>query len=191
MAVNLATKYSDKVDEVFRLGALTTSMAGGKYEFTGAQTVKVYSMGTAEMNDYKATGSNRYGNPEELEDTTEELTLTQKRSFTFTIDATNAVDSPAGITDDSQDGLITALLSDAEDSVRDYIGREEVPARLISVQVQLAVIAYNKRGAEGESSRSEGGISQSFDGLPPELLARLKNYPRKVGLLYTADTEQT
>jgi hypothetical protein len=97
----------------------------------------------------------------------------------------------AGITDDSQDGLITALLSDAEDSVRDYIGREEVPARLISVQVQLAVIAYNKRGAEGESSRSEGGISQSFDGLPPELLARLKNYPRKAGVLYTADTEQT
>lgn len=96
----------------------------------------------------------------------------------------------AGITDDSQDGLITALLSDEEDSVRDYIGREEVPARLVSVQIQLAVIAYNKRGAEGESSRSEGGISQSFDGLPPELLARLKNYPRKAGVLYTADSEQ-
>lgn len=96
----------------------------------------------------------------------------------------------AGITDDSQDGLITALLSDAEDSVCDYIGRDEVPARLVSVQVQLAVIAYNKRGAEGESSRSEGGISQSFDGLPPELLARLKNYPRKAGVLYTADSEQ-
>lgn len=97
----------------------------------------------------------------------------------------------AGITDDSQDGLITALLSDAGDSVCDYIGRDEVPARLVSVQVQLAVMAYNKRGAEGESSRSEGGISQSFDGLPPELLARLKNYPRKVGVLYTADSEQT
>ena len=24
----------------------------------------------------------------------------------------------------------------------------------------------------------------------PELLARLKNYPRKAGVLYTADTEQ-
>ena len=96
----------------------------------------------------------------------------------------------AGITDDSQDGLITALLSDAEDSVRDYIGRDVVPERLVSVQVQLAVIAYNKRGAEGESSRSEGGISQSFDGLPPELMARLKNYPRKAGVLYTANTEQ-
>ena len=96
----------------------------------------------------------------------------------------------AGITDDEQDGLITALLSDAGDSVCDYIGRDEVPARLVSVQVQLAVMAFNKRGAEGESSRSEGGISQSFDGLPPELLARLKNYPRKAGVLYTADSEQ-
>lgn len=99
MAVNLAAKYSDKVDEVFRAGALTTAMAGGAYEFTGAQTVKVYSMGTAEMNDYKANGSSRYGTPEELEDTTQELTVTQKRSFTFTIDATNAVDSPAGVRD--------------------------------------------------------------------------------------------
>lgn len=96
----------------------------------------------------------------------------------------------AGITEDTQDGLISALLSDAADSVCDYTGRDEVPARLVSVQVQLAVIAYNKRGAEGESSRSEGGISQSFDGLPPELLARLKNYPRKAGVLYTADSEQ-
>ena len=96
----------------------------------------------------------------------------------------------AGITDDTQDGLISVLLSDAGDAVCDYIGRDSVPERLVSVQVQLAIIAYNKRGAEGESSRSEGGISQSFDGLPPELLARLKNYPRKAGVLYTADTEQ-
>ena len=27
--------------------------------------------------------------------------------------------------------------------------------------------------------------------IPPELLARLKNYPRKAGVLYTADSEQT
>lgn len=96
----------------------------------------------------------------------------------------------AGVTDDTQDALIAALLSDAADAVCDYTGRGEVPARLVSVQVQLAVIAYNKRGAEGESSRSEGGVSQSFDGLPPELLARLKNYPRKAGVLYTTGSTQ-
>lgn len=96
----------------------------------------------------------------------------------------------AGITDNSQDGLIALLLKDAGEAVCDYIGRDSVPERLRSVQVQLAVMAYNKRGAEGESSRSEGGISQSFDGLPPEMRERLKNYPRKAGVLYSADTEQ-
>ncbi len=95
-----------------------------------------------------------------------------------------------GITDNSQDGLIALLLEDAGEAVCDYIGRDSVPERLRSVQVQLAVMAYNKRGAEGESSRSEGGISQSFDGLPPEMRERLKNYPRKAGVLYSADTEQ-
>ena len=97
----------------------------------------------------------------------------------------------AGITDGSQDALIALLLEDAGDAICDYIGRDSVPERLRSVQVQLAVMAYNKRGAEGESSRSEGGISQSFDGLPPEMRERLKNYPRKAAVLYTADTEQT
>ena len=96
----------------------------------------------------------------------------------------------AGITDNSQDALIALLLEDAGEAVCDYIGRDSVPERLRSVQVQLAVMAYNKRGAEGESSRSEGGISQSFDGLPPEMRERLKNYPRKAGVLYSADTEQ-
>lgn len=96
-----------------------------------------------------------------------------------------------GISDGSEDALIKVLLADAAEAVCDYIGRDSVPDRLVSVQVQLAVMAYNKRGAEGESSRSEGGISQSFDGLPPEMLRRLKNYPKKVGVIYATDTEQT
>lgn len=95
------------------------------------------------------------------------------------------------LTGEADEALTELLLADAADAVCDYIGRDSVPERLVSVQVQLAVMAYNKRGAEGESSRSEGGISQSFDGLPPEMLKRLKNYPRKVGVLYAADTEQT
>lgn len=100
MAVNLATKYSEAVDEVFRKEALTAPLAEqNKSEFIGAQTVKVYRMDTAEMNDYQASGSNRYGTPEELGDNVQELTLTRKRSFTFTIDATNKADSPEGVRD--------------------------------------------------------------------------------------------
>lgn len=51
-------------------------------------------------------------------------------------------------------------------------------------------MAYNKRGAEGESARSEGSISQTFDELPPKLRERLKSYPKKVGVLYAAAPEQ-
>lgn len=93
------------------------------------------------------------------------------------------------LTGEPDEALCELLLSDAEDAVCDYIGRDTVPDRLVSVQVQLAVIAYNKRGAEGESSRSEGGISQSFDALPPDMLKRLRNYPRKAVVLYSADNE--
>ncbi len=93
-----------------------------------------------------------------------------------------------GISDEKQDGLLDVLLSDARDTVLDIIGRDELPARLMGVQVELAVIAYNRQGAEGESSRSEGGISRSFiDDLPMEMQRRLKNYPRKVGVIYAAD----
>lgn len=100
MAVNLAEKYSGAVDEVFRKGSLTEPLANrNTAEFIGAQTVKVYSMDTAELNDYKATGTNRYGTPEELGDNVQELTLSRKRSFTYTIDATNAADSPEGVRD--------------------------------------------------------------------------------------------
>ncbi len=79
---------------------------------------------------------------------------------------------------------ISYLLDTAEDMILDEIGREKLPDRLVSAQVQLAVIIYNRQGAEGESSRSEGGISRSFiDGLPAEIKSRLKNYPRKVGVI--------
>lgn len=79
--------------------------------------------------------------------------------------------------------FILQALADAENAVCDLTGREAVPERLLDVQVELAIIAYNKRGAEGESSRSEGGISRTFEELPPLMLKRLMNYPRKVGVI--------
>lgn len=98
MAVNLALKYSSQVDEVIRKGLLSTPGTNNEVEFGGAQTVKVYSLDTAPLNDYDATAaSNRYGTPVELQDTTQEMTMTQQKAFTFTIDKTYASDSPEGV----------------------------------------------------------------------------------------------
>ena len=46
-----------------------------------------------------------------------------------------------GISDEKQDGLLAVLLDSAEDTILDVIGRDELPARLVSVQTELAVIA--------------------------------------------------
>ncbi|MBO6302671.1 MAG: phage head-tail connector protein [Ruminiclostridium sp.] len=83
--------------------------------------------------------------------------------------------------------FVNALLSEAEDTVLDITGRNSVPAQLDSLVVKISVSAYNKRGAEGESSRSEGGISRAFEELPEDDKARLRNYPRKVGAIHAAD----
>lgn len=92
MTVNLAEKYSTKIDEKFKLGAVTTPAVNNDYDFVGVKTVKVYSIPTVAMGDYTRTGANRYGSPKELDDTVQELTLTRDRAFTFTIDKGNLVD---------------------------------------------------------------------------------------------------
>ena len=97
--INLATKYSSFIDELMKVGALTTPAYNVNIEFVGVKTVNIYSMATAPLNDYTPSGANRYGTPEEIKDTLQELTLTQAKSFTFTIDTTNRVDTPEGVRD--------------------------------------------------------------------------------------------
>lgn len=89
MAINYAEKYASKIDERFRLGAVTTPAVNQDYDFVGVKTVNVYSIPTAAMNNYTRTGSSRYGTPSELENAVQELTLSRDRSFTFTIDRGN------------------------------------------------------------------------------------------------------
>lgn len=89
--INLATKYSSKVQERFYQESLTQDSFSKDLdtEFTGVKTVKVSEVGTSPMHDYTRSGSNRYGSPEELQDSVQEFVMTKDRSFTFTIDKGN------------------------------------------------------------------------------------------------------
>lgn len=86
MAVNYAEKYSQTVDERFKIGALTSALVNYAYDWVGVSTVKVFSVPTATMGDYKTDGANRYGTPAELENEVQEMVLSKDRAFTFTID---------------------------------------------------------------------------------------------------------
>ena len=98
MAVNLAEKYSEQVDETWRRGLLSTAGVNNDVTFGNAQTVTVFSMETAPLNDYNPNGGmNRYGTPTELQDATQEMRMSQQKAFTFTIDKTYAADSPESV----------------------------------------------------------------------------------------------
>ena len=47
----------------------------------------------AKLNDYKTSGSNRYGEPDELGNTEQEMSITQDKAFTYTIDAASEQDT--------------------------------------------------------------------------------------------------
>lgn len=98
--INLVTKFVPYVDEMFTSESKKSLLTNQDFDWTGAHTVKVYKVSTADMNDYDRDGSNvgvttgeagtviwsRYGAVAGLDATTEELTLKKDRSFTFAID---------------------------------------------------------------------------------------------------------
>lgn len=93
MAVNLASKYEKKVDERFKLKSLTESAVNKDYNWEGVNAITIYSIPTVPMNDYTKSGLSRYGTANELDNEVQTLTLTQDRSFTFTIDRGNNQDT--------------------------------------------------------------------------------------------------
>lgn len=93
MAVNLASKYSQKVAERFTLKSLTEAAVNSEYDWNGVNTINVYSIPTVAMNNYTKTGTSRYGTAAELDNTVQTMVLTRDRSFTFTIDRANHQDT--------------------------------------------------------------------------------------------------
>nr|DAF15069.1 MAG TPA: Head Tail Connector Protein [Caudoviricetes sp.] len=78
---------------------------------------------------------------------------------------------------DGDDELLKLLLSDATQEVLDYTRRKEMISELETVVLRLAVVYYNRIGAEGQSGHTEGGISRTFEtDIPPDLRRRLNRY---------------
>jgi len=87
--VNLATKFSSKVDEAFSKVSLKAQVTNNDYDWQGVDTVKVYSIPVVALTDYTRSGANRYGSPSELTNEVQTLQIRKDRSWTFTIDKLN------------------------------------------------------------------------------------------------------
>ena len=93
MAINLASKYSDQIAEVFTRSSFIKGKTAETFDLTGVKTLKVYTPITVEEVDYDRDGGLvRYGAVTEMQDVVQELTMTQDKAFTLTIDKGNNLD---------------------------------------------------------------------------------------------------
>lgn len=97
------------------------------------------------------------------------------------------------LTGEIDESLLSLLLSDATEFALAYTNRSELPASLQKTVRDLAVMALNRMGTEGESGRSEGGESYNFDTAPKQVFEVLNRYRlvRVGGKTYEAKTKQT
>lgn len=95
------------------------------------------------------------------------------------------------LTNESNEELLSLLLDMSKNVILEITNRNILPDRLETIQLKLAVIAYNRVGTEGEASRSEGGISSSFTDIPEDIRSVLiKNRLCKVGGIVYEKTEK-
>lgn len=92
MAISLFQKYSPKLDERYRMTSRTDAACGNDYDWEGVNSIKVLSLMNPTLNDYVASGTNRFGTPTEVQDEAAVYALTKKRSFANTFDVTNVQD---------------------------------------------------------------------------------------------------
>jgi hypothetical protein len=83
----------------------------------------------------------------------------------------------------SEDALLLMYLTDAERAILNHLYPMDdtihtLPTRYESRMVEIAAYLYNKRGAEGETSHSENGISRSYESgsIPNSMLSDIIPY---------------
>lgn len=92
MAINLHEVYAKEIQSKFTRESLLVGRLSDLYKFSGVKTVNVTTPITVPMVDYTRSGTNRYGDPVEMQDVVQEMMLTQDKSFSLTIDKGNNLD---------------------------------------------------------------------------------------------------
>lgn len=93
MAINLASKYESQILTKWTKESFLAGKFADKYSFVGVRSINIFTPQTVDLSTYDRTAqSNRFGTPVEMQDTIQELTLSQEPSFAITIDKGNNED---------------------------------------------------------------------------------------------------
>jgi hypothetical protein len=91
-----ASSHLDVIDERFYLDSVTQDIINNsdvRVEFNGKNSVTIYTVDVVDEVDYVRDGENRFGALVELGTGEQTFTLSQDKSFTFTVDRGNLEDS--------------------------------------------------------------------------------------------------
>lgn len=79
-------------------------------------------------------------------------------------------------TGEQNTALLNVLYDDTVEWILAYTNRKKLPAVLEITARELTVITYNRLSTEGESGRSEGGESYSFETAPASVRDIIDKY---------------
>ena len=87
MSITLTEKFAEKVDERYHPISVTNAGVNQNYDWDGAQTIKITSVGTVAMKDYdRETGYGAVASADGLSNAIQVLTLTKDRYFRAKLD---------------------------------------------------------------------------------------------------------
>lgn len=159
MAINLATKYADQITSAFTKSSFIKGKTANTFDLTGVKTLKVYTPITVDEVDYTRSGMSRYGTPVEMQDTVQELTMSQDKAFTLTIDKGNNLDQN--------------LVKRAADMLRLQINEKSTPAADKYALTRFAQMAGHIAEAAAPTKATivsliADGVQKLDDGLVPD-----------------------
>jgi hypothetical protein len=136
MAQNYAQAHLDATDERVFLDSLTMnqfSSKGIRLDFNGKNSVTIYNVDTVAENDYVRSGLARFGVLVELGTGTQTMTLSQDKSFSFSIDRGNYSDS--------------MMVTEAAKSIKRQVREVSVPATdVYNLGILTAYAIANSQG---------------------------------------------
>lgn len=143
MAQNYGQASLDIIDERYFRKSLTSAVVNKsiRLDFNGKNSVTIYNVDTVAETDYVRNGANRFGPLVELGTGTQTFTLSQDKSFTFTVDRGNYSDS--------------MMVTEVAKAVRRQVREVSVPTTdIYTLATASAYAVANSRGATAATTNS-------------------------------------
>ncbi len=162
MAVNLASKYAKELAQAFAQKSVVDGVASKDYEFTGVKNLKVYTAVSQPLNDYRRSGTNRYGDPQEAQDVVQDMAVEKDRSFSITVDKGNnaeqmgAKEASKILSIEMQEQAIPEMDKYALHKYIDYAGTIEVANEAPTDETIVKMIANGMTKMSNKKVPTEG-----------------------------------